>query len=142
MRGGDDTEFTLILAAILTAACALLMSGCMDTSPAARSNRAQYGDMTVRIEGRGNTVNFTIGDGLFASADAKDTSESTTATPTMSIPTSVTVPAAATPLTAGIQAAGEVAKEGIKAASKESAANNSGGAGCPDGQFATPGGAK
>ena len=139
MRGNDDTESTLILAAILTAACALLMSGCMDTSPAARSNRAQYGDLTVRIEGRGNTVNLTIGDGLYASADAKDTSESTTGTPSMSIPTSVTVPAAATPLTAGIQAAGEVAKEGIKAAAKGGAGESpSPSQDCPGGQCATP----
>lgn len=98
---------------------AAVMCGCLGTTPAARSNRNET-HVTFKF-GDNNRVKVALGDGLYASADAKDTSgETITATPTQTISPRVDVPAAISPLTAGIQAGAEVAKEAVKAAAKGS----------------------
>ena len=93
---------------------AAALCGCMDTSPAARSNRAEYGAVTVRIDGSRNTVRLSFGDGLYASADAKDTSEQQTVSPTQTVSPSVELPLPMSPLAMGIQAAGKVGAEAVK----------------------------
>ena len=93
---------------------AAALCGCMDTSPAARSNRAEYGAVTVRIDGSRNTVRLSFGDGLYASADAKDTSEQQTVSPTQTVSPNVELPLPMSPLAMGIQAAGKVGAEAVK----------------------------
>ena len=83
------------------AALALLaaLCGCMDTNPASRQNSNSFGDIepTVKVViGEGacsNTVSVvlktTLGDGVLASADSSGSTETQTATPSMSIPVRV-----------------------------------------------------
>ena len=124
-----DRETALIFAAAAEAALCALLQGCAAADPASRSNRTDYGGVCVRMDGRNNSVTLTIGDGPMATADSNGSTETQAATPTVSVPTTVTLPAAADPLTAGIQAAGEVAKEAVKASAR--------GADCPGGECGT-----
>ena len=62
---------------------ALLLMGCASADPASRLTRADYGDLTVIVDG-GSTaeIHLTLGDGALASADSAGSTETTTATPT------------------------------------------------------------
>jgi len=72
------------VAALLLSACVL--AGCATSEPASRVTRADYGDIYVRLENAAsNTVSITLGDGAFASADSKGSTETTTATPTNTV---------------------------------------------------------
>ena len=71
------------------------IEGCMDTNPASRATSNAIGDVepTVKVvleNSSSNTVNVTVkttfGDGAIASADSTGSTETQTATPSMSIP--------------------------------------------------------
>ena len=70
---------------------ALFVCGCMETQPASRATTATYGDIVVKLgeKSHGNTVTITLGDGALASADSAGSTETQTATPSMSIPVRV-----------------------------------------------------
>ena len=71
------------LATLTMAALALgFMSGCQNTDPASRSNRTQYRDIYAEVNGDSNTLHFTVGDGLYASADGGGDTQSNTPTQT------------------------------------------------------------
>jgi hypothetical protein len=59
----------------------MLLTGCQNTDPASRSNKAEYGDVAPRIviEGSSNIVTVTniVGDGVYASADGGGDSQAT-----------------------------------------------------------------
>lgn len=56
-------------ASLLLCASALIFAGCQTADPASRSNRTSYRDIRAEINGSGNTLTVTVGDGLYASAD-------------------------------------------------------------------------
>lgn len=60
-----------------------LLCGCATSEPASRLTRAEYGDIKIDLtDARNCTVTLTLGDGALSSADAEDTNETQTATPT------------------------------------------------------------
>ena len=77
-----------IAAVALFLCLSCLVSGCMETQPASRATTATYGDIVVKLgeKSHGNTVTITLGDGALASADSAGSTETQTATPSMSIP--------------------------------------------------------
>lgn len=71
-------------AALLLSACCLY--GCATSEPASRVTRSEYGDITIRLENSSsNVVSITIGDGAYASADSKGSTETTTANPSNTV---------------------------------------------------------
>ena len=60
----------------------MLLSGCQTADPASRSNRTSYRDIRAEINGCGNTLTVTVGDGLYASADGGGDAMEATATQT------------------------------------------------------------
>lgn len=69
-------------ASLCLCASALIFSGCQTADPASRSNRASYRDIRAEINGCSNTLNITVGDGLYASADGGGDKQDSTATQT------------------------------------------------------------
>ena len=69
----------------------LMLCGCMETQPASRATTATYGDVVIKLSEKcsHNTVRITLGDGALASADSAGSTETQTATPSMSIPVRV-----------------------------------------------------
>lgn len=67
---------------MLMLAAAALIGGCQTADPASRSNRTAYRDIRVDVNGCSNTVNMTVGDGLYASADGGGDTQSNTPTQT------------------------------------------------------------
>jgi hypothetical protein len=69
--------------------CMVLLSGCQDTIPSARSNQAGYGDFepSIVLNGSSNsvTLNITIGDGVYADASGGGDSQATTPTQTTDV---------------------------------------------------------
>lgn len=68
--------------ALIVMALVAIITGCQTVDPASRSNRTSYRDLYVQIEGTSNTVEMTVGDGLYASADGGGDSQENTATQT------------------------------------------------------------
>lgn len=68
----------VVIVAILAALC-----GCSSSEPASRLTRGEYGDITVDVREASNiTVNLTVGDAAYASADSEGSTETQTANPT------------------------------------------------------------
>lgn len=71
------------LAAAASAVVAILaLAGCQNADPASRSNRTSYRDIVAEIRGSSNTINVTVGDGLYASADGGGDKNDSAATQT------------------------------------------------------------
>lgn len=78
-----------VMAAILSL---VLYEGCSTATPASRATTAQYRfEFSFDESARNNTVNLTLGDGAFASADSAGSTETQTATPTLDIKPDVNV---------------------------------------------------
>lgn len=72
-------KMKVVLAAFALAA----ICGCSTSEPASRLTKAEYGDIIIRLDNAwSNTVNLTIGDGAYASADSDGSTETMTANPT------------------------------------------------------------
>lgn len=89
--------------AVAALALAAAFAGCMDTNPASRATTANV-TINVRNEAGSNTVAVTVRDVAQASADSAGSTETQTATPSMSIPVRIDARyndaiAAATPAT-------------------------------------------
>ena len=78
-------------ATVCLVAAVMLLAGCQSADPASRSNRTDYGGMSVVINGNHNRVTVDIGDGV--TSDASGGGDTQTSTPTLS--TDVTTKAAA-----------------------------------------------
>jgi len=69
----------------------MLLAGCQSADPSSRSNRTDYGGMSIVVNGNSNRVTIDVGDGL--TADASGGGDTQSNTPTLS--TDVTTKAAA-----------------------------------------------
>lgn len=76
----------VLLVAALAALC-----GCSTSEPASRLTRGEYGDITVDVREASNvTVNLTVGDAAYASADSEGSTETQTANPSNTVTTDIT----------------------------------------------------
>ena len=70
---------------------AAAVSGCQTADPASRSNRTSYRDIVAEVNGSSNSVNITVGDGLYASADGGGDAQHNTPTQTTNVKPEVAV---------------------------------------------------
>ena len=116
-------------AAVATAVVAMMLCvcGCLETQPASRATTATYGDVVIRMgeKSHHNTVEIKLGDGAIASADSTGSTETQTATPSMSIPVRVdaryndAVKSGGDALTALVESLTPAAKEALNKAVSE-----------------------
>lgn len=75
-----------------------LLCGCSTSEPASRLNKAEYGDIVIRLDryANHNTVTLTVGDGALSSNDSDGATETVNASPTNDVKptTTATVPVA------------------------------------------------
>ena len=63
---------------MMTALAVAALAGCQTADPASRSNKTRYRDIAARVQGNSNTVNITVGDGLYADASGGGDTQSNT----------------------------------------------------------------